>query len=194
MLLLWAVPIGVLVGYLRGGRLAGLNHIQLRAPWLILIAFTLQILIFPLPGLDGAILEQGTVPMHLASYAALIAFVGVNWREWGIVVMGLGMLANVVIITANGGYMPTTLEDLRAAGLDGAAEALGQCADQGDAPCTYANNMLAGDDTVLWWLGDIFATPDWIPLANVFSVGDALLGVGLVAYLQAKMAMGKRGD
>lgn len=187
MLLIWAVPIGLLVGYLRGGRLAGLGELHLRAPWLILIALVLQVLIFPLPGLDGPILQQGTAPIHLASYAALIAFVGANWREWGIVVMGVGMLANVIVITANGGYMPTTLGHLRTAGLSRAADALASCAEAGESPCTYANSVLIHEGTALGWLGDVFATPDWVPLANVFSVGDALLGIGLVAYLGAKM-------
>ena len=36
-------------------------------------------------------------------------------------------------------------------------------------------------------LFDIFAMPTWIPLANVFSVGDALIGVGAAIAVVAAM-------
>lgn len=192
MLLLWAVPLGLLIGYLRGGRLAPLGQIQFRATWLVLVALVLQVLIFPLPGLDGPILDQGTSTIHLASYAALVAFVIANWREWGIVVMGIGMALNIIVITLNGGFMPTTVSKLYDAGLTRSAETLEACAAEGRPSCTHANSVLMDGETRLGWLGDVFATPDWLPLANVFSVGDALLMIGLVTYLQAKMVGGKR--
>lgn len=185
MLLLWAVPLGLLIGYLRGGRLAPLGQIRFRATWLVLGALVLQVLIFPLPGLDGPILESGTATIHLISYGVLAAFVLANWRKWGIAVMGIGMALNIVVITLNGGFMPTTVDKLRHAGLDNTADALASCGLS--APCTYANSVLMDEGTVLGWLGDVFATPAWLPLANVFSVGDALLMIGLASYLQAKM-------
>lgn len=192
MLLIWAVPLGLLVGYLRGGRLAPLGQIQFRATWLVLVALVLQVLIFPLPGLDGPILESGTATIHLISYGVLLAFVLANWREWGIVAMGVGGALNALVIALNGGFMPTTIPKLRAAGLDSSAAELDACRAAGQTQCTNANSVLMDEGTVLGWLGDVFATPAWLPLANVFSVGDALLMVGLVAYLQAKMTSDKR--
>lgn len=192
MLLLWAVPLGLLIGYLRGGRLAPLGQISFRATWLVFVALLLQVLIFPLPGLDGPILERSTAEIHMASYLVLIAFVLANRREWGIVVMGAGMALNVIVITLNGGYMPTTVAKLRQAGLDNAARSLEACAAGERASCAYANSVRMDETTTLGWLGDVFATPEWLPLANVFSVGDALLMIGLVAYLQAIMVRGKR--
>ena len=187
MLLLWAVPIGLLLGYVRGGRLAALGQIQFRATWLVAVAFVLQILIFPLPGLGDPIVGSGTAEIHLISYAVLIAFVLANWREWGIVVMGIGMALNVIVIALNGGFMPTTVAQLRQAGLEGSAATFEACRSAGQDACTHANNVLMAEGTRLGWLGDVFATPPWLPFANVFSVGDALLMIGLVAYLQAKM-------
>ncbi len=192
MLLLWAVPIGLLVGYVRGGRLASLGQIQFRAPWLIAVALLLQILIFPLPGLGDPILEGGTAEIHLLSYAVLIAFAVANWREWGIVVMGIGMALNVIVITLNGGFMPTTVAKLRQAGLESSAATFAACRTAGQDACTHANNVLMDEGTRLGWLGDVLATPSWLPFANVFSVGDALLMIGLLAYLQAKMVGGAR--
>ena len=35
----------------------------------------------------------------------------------------------------------------------------------------------------LWFLGDVFALPARLPLANVFSVGDLLIGLGMIAFI-----------
>jgi hypothetical protein len=37
------------------------------------------------------------------------------------------------------------------------------------------------------WLIDRFAWPGWLPLANVFSVGDVLIGLGLLTTIVAGM-------
>jgi hypothetical protein len=38
-------------------------------------------------------------------------------------------------------------------------------------------------DPNLLFLGDIFATPDWFPLYNVYSVGDAVIVLGVLVLL-----------
>jgi hypothetical protein len=38
-------------------------------------------------------------------------------------------------------------------------------------------------DPNLLFLGDIFATPDWFPLYNVYSVGDAIIVLGVLVLL-----------
>lgn len=180
MLLLWAVPIGILIGYLRGGRLSHLAKLELRGAWLVLLALIIQLLIFPLGSSKQPIISFGTEYFHLASYAPLVIFVVLNWREWGILAMGVGMVLNLVVITANGGYMPTRPELLEAAGHGEAAATLRET-------CTYANNTCMGPETPLWFLADIFYVPAGVPFANVFSVGDLLLALGLIVFLQAKM-------
>ncbi len=188
MLLLWALPLGILLGYLRGGRLANLARLELRGTGLVLAALVIQLLIFPLPlpGREGPLLalsKGATAALHLASYALLAAFVALNRKERGLLLMGLGMLLNVVVIAANGGYMPTYPELLAAAGRLEAAQKL-------KAMGTYANNVCINCEGVsarLTFLGDVFYVPAGVPFANVFSLGDVLLAVGLIALLQAKM-------
>jgi hypothetical protein len=41
-------------------------------------------------------------------------------------------------------------------------------------------------------LTDRFALPHWLPLANVFSVGDILIGAGVFALIVATMLDGRR--
>lgn len=180
MLLLWALPLGILLGYLRGGRLSHLAQLELRGAWLILLALAIQLLIFPLGSAKQPIIAFGTEYFHLASYALLVVFVILNWREWGILAMGSGMLLNLLVIMLNGGYMPTRPELLEAAGRWEAAAKLREAG-------TYANNTLMEPTTPLWFLGDAFYVPEWVPFANVFSIGDLLLALGLIFFLQAKM-------
>jgi hypothetical protein len=74
------------------------------------------------------------------------------------------MALNLAAILTNGGRMPATPEAMEAAGLDFAVK----------------HNSVASADPALPWLVDRFAAPDWVPLANVFSVGDLVIALGSI--------------
>ena len=50
---------------------------------------------------------------------------------------------------------------------------------------TYSNSARAG--AVLAPLTDIFALPTWLPFTNIFSIGDLLIGVGVVVVIVTAM-------
>ena len=184
MILAWSVPIGILIGFLRGGRLGNLEHISLKMAWIIFIALALQLLIFPF-GLPGGAILKVEPPLfdiiHLGSYAILALFVLLNIKEWALGLMGLGMFSNIVPIFLNGG-MPTTKELMLTAGLITPEQAeLLTCGQ------IIANNIIDCGEAKLGFLGDIFATPAWFPLANIFSIGDVVLVLGMIIFIQAKM-------
>src|SRR5688572_8026073 len=77
------------------------------------------------------------------------------------------MLMNAVAIAANGGRMPVSPDAWEAAGL-------------GDS--SGLTNVRLGAER-LGFLGDVFALPSAFPLANVFSVGDLLIGFGAIALI-----------
>jgi hypothetical protein len=52
------------------------------------------------------------------------------------------------------------------------------------------NNSIQSADPSLSWLVDRWAAPDWVPLANVFSVGDVVIAVG--AFVVVLVAMRPR--
>jgi hypothetical protein len=52
-------------------------------------------------------------------------------------------------------------------------------------PAKY--NSVTHAEPHLSWLVDRWAAPEWIPLANVFSVGDVLLALGAFALVLAAM-------
>lgn len=179
MPLLWALGIGIVAGLIRRGNLANLGRLRLRALYLILLAFLIQVLIFPLGG-GGPIVTVGTAYLHLLSYALLLAFVALNRRYPELLVMGVGLLVNLIAIAANGGYMPASAEALRRAGLREVAAAL-------EAGLRQGNTVLMGEGTRLNFLGDFLYLPRWMPLASAFSLGDVVLGVGLAVLLARRM-------
>jgi hypothetical protein len=50
----------------------------------------------------------------------------------------------------------------------------------------YTNSITVADPA-LRPLTDLFALPSWLPLSNVFSVGDVLIGVGVAATIALAM-------
>ncbi|MHB1007610.1 MAG: DUF5317 domain-containing protein [Chloroflexota bacterium] len=192
MLLLAFVLLGIAVGLLRGGNLRHLADLPLRWAWLIFLGFLLQFAAFTelgpalLARLDlGTVAPRGllsayaTPALHLASYAAILLFILLNLGFWPLRILGLGTLANVAAIAANGGYMPASPAAMQAAGLE---QQMLLLAEKGH----LANSTLANEATQLAFLGDIFGLPAGT-LANVFSVGDVLIGLGALLLVAAGM-------
>ena len=144
--------------------LAGLLGIRLSGLPLVWAALLAQVVVveLPLPHLLA-------VATHLASYVLAAAFLWLNRELRGLPVVALGAACNGVTIALNGGTLPASAQAVRRAGIP---------ADAG-----FLNSAVL-PHPVLPWLGDVFAWPQPLPLANVFSVGDVLivLGVGLVAW------------
>jgi hypothetical protein len=156
----------LLLPILLGGRPQRLAGVTLHHLPAILAALAVQVVIVEL--LTGPeILLKG---VHIATYVLALWFMIVNRRIPGVPFIGLGALLNGVTITLNGGTLPARLGALRAAGIETDTE---RFVNSG----TVAHPHLA-------WLGDIFAVPAPLPLANVFSIGDILiiLGTAIAAW------------
>jgi hypothetical protein len=113
--------------------------------------------------------------IYVASTSLVLIVVLRNLRITGLPIVALGAASNLVAIVANGGYMPASPEAAAAAGRDAAT--------------TYSNSAIV-DGAVLAPLTDIFALPQWMPMHNVFSIGDVLIGVGVVLAIAAAMRRG----
>ncbi len=179
MILLWALVPGVIAGWVRRGSLRNIESCGLRAGYLVAAALGIQLLIFPL-GRSGPLVSWGTEGLHLVSYALATAFLWANRRHWPLLVMGVGLLANLVVIAANGGLMPADVDALERAGAHHAAQAL---ADDGQT----ANIVLMSGTTRLNFLGDWLYLPESIPLATAFSPGDVAISLGLFLFLPYAM-------
>lgn len=172
LVLLVALAGGLLGGLLIGGSLSSLEHFSLRLGWLAVVALAIQLVIFSPVG--NQFPSAVVVVLHLGSFALLLVCVAVNLSRAPVIVFGAGVLSNTVAIAANGGYMPASRAALELAGIPVSSQ-------------PHNNSLLADAGTRLGFLSDIFAVPHWVPLANVFSVGDLLVAVGLVWLLAQGM-------
>lgn len=170
MFILYAIPAGILAGFLLGGRLQGLSTIQFRWAWVFLLGLAVQLVLFS-DYVTERIGEAG-VPIYVGSTLAVAAVIAMNLRIRGMPIVLLGALSNLVAIVANGGYMPASVE---------AMQSLGKPVKGG-----YSNSSFV-PDPALPWLTDIFALPPWLPFSNVFSVGDILIGLGVVVVISSAM-------
>ncbi|MEM9135202.1 MAG: DUF5317 domain-containing protein [Actinomycetota bacterium] len=159
------------------GRLSLLGRIRIQAWWTIVLALVIQVFLLEIfAGTFGGLLAA---TIHLLSYGLALVFV---WHNRHITGMGLtvfGGLLNLIAIAANGGVMPAQRQALETAGIIV------------DSP-EFENSAVI-DDARLWFLGDIFAIPEGIPFANVFSIGDIILvfGAGITVHTISRSHLGR---
>jgi Family of unknown function (DUF5317) len=160
-----ALPLAILCG----GRLGRISSLKLRGLWLFFLAFGIQVVAFPFAFLPWTTGDEAAKVLWLVSYGCLLAAAVLNRLILGAQVVAVGMALNLVAILANGGRMPATPEAMEAAGLSFAVK----------------HNSVAASDPNVLWLVDRFAAPEWVPLTNVFSVGDVVIAVGAVVLVFA---------
>jgi Family of unknown function (DUF5317) len=170
MFILYSIVIGVAAGLLLGGRPAGLADLRIRWPWAMAVGLAAQLLLFSTP-LNDRVGDLGPV-IYVASTAFVVAAIVANRRITGMGVVALGAMSNLVAIVANRGFMPAD---------PGAMASLGRMAIDG-----YSNSALL-PDPALRPLTDIFALPSWVPFANIFSIGDVIIGLGVAIVIVAAM-------
>lgn len=168
--MLLAIPVGIAVGYLAKGRIDNLGGFRFRWGALAVAGLLVQLVLFTRFGHELA--GPWEPAIYLGSTLVVFAVVLRNVRLAGMPVVALGALSNLAAIAANGGAMPASAAALAAAGLDGPGE--------------HTNSVVL-DNPALEPLTDIFAIPASWPLANVFSVGDVLIGLGIVVVIASAM-------
>ena len=171
--MLWAIPLGVALGLVLRGTLDGLLGLGFRWAPLAVAGLVVQLGLFTALG-DELAGSLGPAIYVLSTLAVFVA-VARNWRLTGMPIVALGALANLVAITANDGFMPADAGALAQAGFGG--------------PGDHTNSVVLAQPA-LQPLTDIFAVPAGLPLANVFSVGDVLIGLGVVIVIVAAMRRG----
>jgi len=179
VILLALLILALLLSLLSGGRLDRLAQVRLKHSHLILLALGIQLLVFSSAWQGWIGDSRWSSFLYGFSLLLLIAATWLNWRVPGVVLLAGGLLLNATVILANRGHMPASLQALRAAGIvepDASFESL-----------RVTNSSLIDENTPLWFLGDIFAIPKGVPLANVFSVGDVVIGLGSAWFLFANM-------
>ncbi len=170
MFILYGLVAGLLVGWLAGGRLSRLARLEFRWAPLIVGGLIVQLALFSEP--VSARIGSAGPAIYVATTAAVLLAVAGNVRITGVALVVAGAAANLAAIVANGGYMPASPAALAALSR---------------GPAVGYSNSAVVKTPALEPLTDILAMPAWLPGANVFSVGDVLIALGVAVAIVAAM-------
>lgn len=173
-LVLPAFALAILIGYLRGGRLAALADLRLRWQAAALVGLLLQVLLWP----GGA---WPLLYLYL-SFALLSAFAVMNIRITGVTLILVGIALNFTVIALNRG-MPVSREAIVASGQ---SDSLDELTSGGGA-----KHHLASSEDHLRFLGDVIAVP---ALEQTISVGDVFTYGGVMVLIAAGMGHRRGAD
>ncbi len=166
--ILAAVLIGLVAGRIRRGRMSSLVLTRINVRILFVIAFVCGLAVdlvdVPRPGVWAVV-----------GLAAGLAFAVRNIHLVGMVVIAVGVTANLLPVAINGAT-PVRADALVEAGMVDAADL--------DRVNLQGARMIADDDTPLDWMGDT------IPVAaasQVVSFGDLVILIGLASVISNLM-------
>jgi hypothetical protein len=170
-----SITLAILVALLRGGSLRHFSALHIRWIPLVIATCGFQFLSFA-PFVKPFLPAWASIALYILSMALLTLWVAGNWRIPGMLLMATGLLMNFAAITANGGHMPVSSASVRYSGSISRYER--------NADHIVNNSIMIDEQVRLWLLTDIFAVPQAIPFANVYSIGDVLLtlGASLLCY------------
>jgi hypothetical protein len=171
MVFLDVADVAIILGLLLGGRITALAELSIKAKWLAFAAIALQLVAFPSDVLPWSTPSAVARVLWVGSYGLLILMLALNYRLLGTPLIAAGLACNLVAIAFNGGLMPVRGSALRAVGR----------------VYHVHNNSIELTRPHLAALVDRWATPGWLPLGNVFSVGDVLIALGTMLVIIAAM-------
>ena len=166
--------IAVVAALASGGSMAHWARARLRWSPLALLALGVQIPLYSAPFNTWPVVVAIGAGAGIASTALVLLVVLGNARGPLRLVAGLaalGIVLNLTVMLANGGWMPRADAIAPRAILRPAADPELQVE-------TVNNTAPMSADTRLALLGDVIAQPGWLPLANLISLGDVLLSLG----------------
>jgi hypothetical protein len=163
--------LGLVVGRILGGRFSALADIPIAGKTLVFAAIGIQMVAFPWSFLPWTTPTSVAKLLWLISFALLIAMLVMNRRLRGAPIVAAGLTCNLVAVLSNHGLMPALPKALQAAGTHYAVH----------------NNSIQVVRPHLAFLVDRWAAPQWLPMANVYSVGDVLIAIGTVLVIAAAM-------
>ena len=177
MFFLLGIAAGLIAGLALGGSFERLRGLSFRLVPLAVAGLVAQLILFADP-VALAVSDPVGRLVYTASTLAVFVAVLANVRIPGIPVLAVGAGLNLAAIVANGGIMPADPAAAASAGI---------------VPDDVFSNSAIVDNPVLGPITDIFAVPSGLPLANVFSIGDILIAVGLAWTIAAAMTR-RTGD
>lgn len=157
---------------------------ELKSVWLVPVAFLPQVLVAYLPaGPAWATSQAASVALPL-SLVVFLAFVWLNRKLPGMPVLLIGLVLNLLVMAANGGWMP--ISPGTASHLPGGAEVLVAAS---GSRFGQKDILLPPSETRLGMLADRFLLPGWAGYRAAFSLGDIFIAAGVFWLLASSHPM-----
>lgn len=173
--MLWEVfLIGLIIGWLRKGRIKNLSRLSLKGWPLILLAVLIQAAIMIDYAASLNFLVVFYPLLYITSFILLIIFFFLQGKQTGFIIIGFGIFLNLLVIGANGGAMPVDITQTP-------SDIAEQPADGINSP--FHTHIT--DDTKLEFLGDRISIP--YRTNHLLSVGDIIMAFGVAFLIQQKM-------
>jgi hypothetical protein len=150
---------------------------------LALVAFLPQGIAFFVPQTSHSFSQWWASFILPVSMVVLVFFAWINRRLQGFWLLGVGLLLNLAVITANGGLMPIRPETLNKISGTQSEWAVGS------RPPGSKGIVLPKEQTRLEWLADRYTPPAWLPIRFAYSLGDLFLAAGAFVLLWSGGAM-----
>ncbi|HUT15927.1 MAG TPA: DUF5317 domain-containing protein [Anaerolineae bacterium] len=184
MILAVAIVVSVVIALLEGGEFSALADVPLRYGGLAVAAFAVQVFfIYQTPSQIGVGVWHWHALLLVGSCLLLMATVWVNRHSRGVKLIGLGLLLNLIVMVANGGWMPVTPEAVIRAGHTDLVPSLAS----GMRIYSSKDIILLREETRLWVLSDVLVVPRPFPVPSVFSIGDVLVALGTFVFIRSGM-------
>jgi len=173
-----AVVIGLLIGYIRGGRMLNIGNMHIRGWILIIASFILQTV--PIFLSNISFIDTYGYVISFSAMIFMLFVVIINLDKKGFWLIALGAIMNILAMGFNGLLMPVNLEGFTYIGLADIVEGV-----KSGAVINYLSMESVSDWTQ--YLGKIISLPKYYPLAKVISLGDFLMSIGVFWFTQSEM-------
>jgi hypothetical protein len=175
------ILLALLAGWIFGGKFWRLADAKIRHAWLIFVPVSFYVISW------GAAYFVSTHKLGwlfgffaISEKIALIAFAAINVRLPGTKLIVIGLLLNLIAVSANHGMMPADPDDLAI------VYGKGYVASAKAAP--HIRSAVMDASTELSFLCDIIAAKrPFVLIPAVFSVGDLVMGAGIMLAIIALM-------
>jgi hypothetical protein len=173
----------LLVGFFRKGNLIGFAQLKLKWGWVFPILLVVQLVVFTFQN-DYDFLALASNYIFIAVYVIGLLFLFLNRDHPGFTIILIGVFLNFIVMAANGGRMPVSLNAasiLEPGYLDILKEQL------------YAKHAVLTEATRLGFLGDIIPITDPYPRTQIISIGDIIMNIGVFIFIQHLMLKHSNG-
>jgi len=181
-MLIETILIALIVGFVSGGNLKNLGNINIRKVNLVFVSLFVRYLpsVLNLEIFSNYYnLKEIISPIFfIVSYFLIILVLILNIDDRTLNIVLAGSVMNLIVVVANGGYMPVSRAALERGGYN-FSKVTGEFLDM--------NHIISSESTKLYFLSDIILIPPPYPFPQILSVGDVFMCLGIFLFVIVNM-------